>query len=983
MGKKLLGILVVLVTCVLALPAAFVGTLAAEGVPAVEITPDYSWYSEDASEYTIESVAQLAALGKLTQANVILADRTTFTKTDFAGKTVKLIADIAFADDQFLYYKDGAGAVYDYRIGNFAGTFDGAKNVDTGETYTISGLKFFNSVINYSTNMYLFSEIKAEGCIKNLTLDGVSANINGYDHFGFVAKTMRGTAINCHVKNVEVYVAVADNNNGYVSTSGALFGAVSSATVSNCSAQGIRFTCVGNDNTDCVGALIGSAGGTTEKRSIISNCHVKNVIYDYTRKTKRTGGFVGSVSNTDMVDCTATDINISVDNYYQGIGGFVGKADGNSTYTNCGVKGFVMTCGNTATIAGDVGGFAGLSGSNVKFENCSVADLDLDLISDNNGWGNGGFLGWQDGSGVIVDDCSVSGDITVVGKGNGVSTGGFVGYSNNASIEIRDCSSNANISTNGTAGGFVGFGKGGSFANCASAGNVTSTDGVATGLVGYLQSGAEIALVGENALSADITGIITNEVAISPSGEYVIAPDETVSFTPVSYLCHGNISGVNIGFLTMQEAVNAGANKVTLLANSTESFTLDRTMEDNFTLELGAFTYNGVVVVPHEIGSFGATGTGEGSSIVLTEPFKDHHLFNGWCNGTDNQQNIAPETADGWLVTVGQVYHTHFTESSYEHLTAEELHPDFGEMTYGDLFGSKKITFVKKDASDADCITGFVAEAGYFDISYQGLTLTISPKANLDVGTYEEIIHVGVSDGSTHGVTAKVTVKKSQAVIHVDTSDMVVISGREWRLPSASSKFGVVKVDKSVDDMKAIGVYTVTYSVEGTDNYEGDSVQIKVTVIVDPAKVQENLDQAIEELHLAIGSKASTAELEAAIDSLEAAYQAADALIKHDLAELVAGDADMAASIAALEASLATVKDELLVAIKAVEDNLDKAVAELAAKDNELQDRLEAETDALNGRITVLIVILAIVGVISVGGAVSVVVVFASKRKEQ
>ncbi len=947
MKKKFLAVLIAFVMCVAALPTT-VFTAMAESVTPADITPDYTWYSVEAETYTISSIEQLVALGKIT--NGTSAE---FAKTDFAGKTVKLGASLTFADNQFWYYNDGQ-VVKDYRIGNFAGAFD-------GQNFTISRLKFHNSKVDFNANMYLFATITAGGSVSNLTLDTVTANVNGYDNFGFIAKTMNGVAANCHVKNVTVVVDVhKPNGNGYISSSGAMFGSISCATVTDCTAENIKFTCYGSDNSDNVGALIGYAEGAAkqeatpdteevpEKRSTIKNCSVKDVTFDFTRKTKRTGGFIGNTSRTDIVDCTITNLNISVDTYYQGIGGFVGTSS-NSTHTNCKVDGFKMSCGDTATIAGDVGGFIGTCGSNVVFKNSSVVGLDMDLISDNNGWGNGGFIGWQTGSNIVVDECSASGEITVVGSGIEVPVGGFVGYSGNASIEFNECVADVNISSNGTVGGLVGTSAGGTLNNCEVTGSVTSTNGVAGGLVGYAQSGANITFVGNNIPSENISGVITSEVANTPNGEYDINADVSIDFIPQSYLCYGKLGGANMGFNSVQEAVDTGANTVTLLADSTESFVLDRTESDAFTLALGEFTYNGVITVIRNIKSFTATGTSEGNSIVVTEPFKDHNIFKGWCSGDEQNQNLATKVEGGYQLTVGETYHTHWEVSDYEHLTFEQLHPNFGTMSYaGDVPAAQEITFTKQNATEADKITGVVVEADYFDISFDGLTLTLRPKTMLNVGTHEEIIHVIMTDNSTHGVTATVTVEKAQAVINVDTSDIVAVESNEWQLPTATTNVGAeIKVDKTVDDMKEVGVYTVTYTVEETDNYFGDQKQIKVTVIMNPTAVQENLDKAIEKLNTAINTKASAEDLKSAINDLDAAYKLADTTLQSALQ----GKIDVnTTEISNLQTALTNAESTLEAAIKTVQDNLDKAVAELEKAisdgDKDLQGKIDALTTA-------------------------------------
>ncbi len=143
-------------------------------------------------------------------------------------------------------------------------------------------------------------------------------------------------------------------------------------------------------------------------------------------------------------------------------------------------------------------------------------------------------------------------------------------------------------------------------------------------------------------------------------------------------------------------------------------------------------------------------------------------------------------------------------------------------------------------------------------------------------------------------------------------------------------------------------------------------------------EAHKNLNDAKLELESAINGKASASELQAAIHNLDAAYKEADALINGALAELVADDEEISASITALGNELTTVKSELEEAIVQLQKKLDDAKAGLEAKDNELAQK----DKELNDRITVLIVILSIVGVISVGGVVIGVLTLTKKRQE-
>ncbi len=102
-----------------------------------------------------------------------------------------------------------------------------------------------------------------------------------------------------------------------------------------------------------------------------------------------------------------------------------------------------------------------------------------------------------------------------------------------------------------------------------------------------------------------------------------------------------------------------------------------------------------------------------------------------------------------------------------------------------------------------------------------------------------------VSDSGKYKVTASITVdsvtksadlefnvviNKANAVIKVNNNDIVIIAGRTWSLPVATTNFGTIQCDKTIEDLANAGNYVVTYTVVGTDNYNGDVKTLNVTV---------------------------------------------------------------------------------------------------------------------------------------------------------
>ncbi len=419
------------------------------------ITPSYEWYTGATDgNYEIKTVNDLVGLTKMTRGAV---EGVCDAAESFKDKTIKLANSITFGKNEYLYYHDGTNTV-DYRgsttIGNFsnklsvafAGTLD-------GQNHSIYGLKFHNQDPSKSPYMYLFNTIS--GTVKNLTLDGVTADVNNGDRFGFLALSLTGTATNCHVKNVTATVSVDSGENGYVSTAGAMFASISSATVSGCTAETVKITCYGKDNTDLVGALIGSAGGSAEARSTVESCSVSDITFDCTRKTKRTGGFVGHATYTDFLGCTATNVNIHVDSYFQTVGGFIGNASTGSVFKDCSVVGFKLSNNEGAQYPGSAGGFCAYTFTGIEtpviFENCDVSGLDMDVYADDvNKWCIGGFTGYLSGN-TDTSGCDVSGTIDVSGLSDKILVSDFLASTEGREITMENDTVNVKITNENAA----------------------------------------------------------------------------------------------------------------------------------------------------------------------------------------------------------------------------------------------------------------------------------------------------------------------------------------------------------------------------------------------------------------------------------------------------------------------------------------------------------------------------------------------------
>lgn len=104
--------------------------------------------------------------------------------------------------------------------------------------------------------------------------------------------------------------------------------------------------------------------------------------------------------------------------------------------------------------------------------------------------------------------------------------------------------------------------------------------------------------------------------------------------------------------------------------------------------------------------------------------------------------------------------------------------------------------------------------------------------STVNAGTVTMTI-TGIGD-YTGMVTKTYIIGKAQAAIAVNTADVVVTYGQTVTLPAATTNFGTVSCDTAAADLVNAGTYTVTYTVAGTGNYDGDSKTVTVIIKAKP-----------------------------------------------------------------------------------------------------------------------------------------------------
>ena len=344
----------------------------------------------------------------------------------------------------------------------------------------------------------------------------------------------------------------------------------------------------------------------------------------------------------------------------------------------------------------------------------------------------------------------------------------------------------------------------------------------------------------------------------------------------------------------------------------------------------GVYLYGDLTMTGGSITGNSATGTGGGVYVDGTMSVSGKPVITGNTAGEDNSANNVylptgiPVAVTGELYTGANIWLTAEDESNF--ITGFDTynpntHPyDFFTMDDG-------------NAVDFDENGNIVPVASSYTIIYVGLNGTMEKTYAPNTSIALETITGGEGDTATYGWAmvqgGNVVYKSGQ-----------IVSG------GLGTKHGQVFTLYAVRDLSA--------DVGGLQD-ELDKAIEAVNSAIDA--VQDDLDSSVASLRAAISANAGDiADLEGTLADLDAAYKAADTLIR---SEFAAADSALAEKIAALEAAYKAADSALQSAVDGVQANLDKAVADLnasiaagsadvAAKLAELKAAYEA-ADALMG----------------------------------
>lgn len=206
---------------------------------------------------------------------------------------------------------------------------------------------------------------------------------------------------------------------------------------------------------------------------------------------------------------------------------------------------------------------------------------------------------------------------------------------------------------------------------------------------------------------------------------------------------------------------------------------------------------------------------------TLATPTKDGAIFAGWY---DNEQ------CSGTVVdspTVGQTYYAKWTESTYS-VTERPL--VFGSVTYGATVEAKTITVAGLD--DSVTLTAVSSDEGIFTATASGSEVTVAPKVNLDVGTYNEVITITTPDDATFFVDVSITIEQAPTSIGITAKPTSLTGGgtvtltvTKTGLPQDAqvSVSGYSNITDNGDGTYTVALPNSTATYTFTASYAGDA----------------------------------------------------------------------------------------------------------------------------------------------------------------
>ena len=286
----------------------------------------------------------------------------------FAGKTIKLMADITVSDWTPIGQKES-------QANKFMGTFDG-----NGKTVTIDGIA--NNLDTAFDGYAAFFGATKDAIIQNLTVAGT---IRGEDVAGIIGKGENTTLTNCHNKAAITstggkaagiaasFGGTLTNctNSGAVTTSaaqpaGGLVAWCNTSTITECQ-NSSKVTVSGTGDSSQAGGLCGNLGSG----STVTSCSNSGEV-----SASLAGGVAGRASGADTkIIAFSNEGAVTGGNY---AGGVIGDAKDGVTAQDCTISGTISAANVAGGIFGSVHGKNSSAITNCAVTSCNVSATDTE-----------------------------------------------------------------------------------------------------------------------------------------------------------------------------------------------------------------------------------------------------------------------------------------------------------------------------------------------------------------------------------------------------------------------------------------------------------------------------------------------------------------------------------------------------------------------------------------------------------------------------
>ena len=228
---------------------------------------------------------------------VYFAKSVNVDRETYAGKTVKLTADIDLAGKKWIPVGQTGG----YSAANrFQGTFDGQNHTIKNLTIPESSWEAGNDDgKNFATGFFGFIDVGGQ-TIKNVTFD--NATVEGHHWVGVVAGYMTGTIETVVVKNSTV-TCTYKTSEADGDKAGGVTGCLNSGSVTGCRVENSTVTAV----RDC-GSIVGFS---TTNGNVTGNTAQDCTVYYSTNETSQIGGEIAGKRANGVSGNTATNVTVT------------------------------------------------------------------------------------------------------------------------------------------------------------------------------------------------------------------------------------------------------------------------------------------------------------------------------------------------------------------------------------------------------------------------------------------------------------------------------------------------------------------------------------------------------------------------------------------------------------------------------------------------------------------------------------------------